>query len=307
MPMSEPESSIVDAKPLLEELIAFVEKVLEVLEAECNLMRRYRDDPEYRKSFDAALAKRAPTKNKAPGRGMYTWNAPVDRYWPSRFERRPLSQSRMRLYWKAESFSGRFLDLTTDGAPHELLFRGIELAILDFNCSWDDILLVNSIDLLDGRNRVCRKLPEREKPVGKIRYGRLTYTEKQLAACLEGFLQNSKRLIRYCRQTIELIEALDHVHIDDDTFSVAFRGIRVQLGKSKQFDLLHELVRCEGCFVQVTDLAERIGKDGLDNIAHIVARLRKALKDGGLGVIADAIETEPGHYGLFISKRAIHL
>jgi hypothetical protein len=54
-------------------------------------------------------------------------------------------------------------------------------------------------------------------------------------------------------------------------------------------------------YLPVTDLAQKLGGDELDAIAHVKSRLSKLLKDGGYSDLADRIKTQKGHYGLFLT------
>lgn len=89
--------------------------------------------------------------------------------------------------------------------------------------------------------------------------------------------------------------------IDEATFSVQWASRDpLTLGNTKMFRLLHELAKEPNRFISFTELAERLGGDSMDDIAPIKSRLSNALKKGGYGDLAAGIETQKGHYGLFL-------
>lgn len=90
--------------------------------------------------------------------------------------------------------------------------------------------------------------------------------------------------------------------VDQSTFSVSWSGIGpIEIGNKKEFWFLQFLAAAPGKYHPVTDIAEKLGGDELDDLAPVKSRLVAVLKERGLDGLAALIKTQKGHYGLILT------
>jgi DNA-binding response OmpR family regulator len=93
--------------------------------------------------------------------------------------------------------------------------------------------------------------------------------------------------------------------IDPSRFTVAFRGRACRLGNTIPFRFLARLAETPERYVPhqqlIDDLWDGVCSD--DALRSVVKNLRRRLRDGGLGELADAIDgLTPGHYALVLGR-----
>lgn len=95
--------------------------------------------------------------------------------------------------------------------------------------------------------------------------------------------------------------------IDDSRFTVRWNGAECHLGSTVLFRLFRRLARPANRYVSVGRLLEDVwGDDELSETAvrSAVRHLRRKLERAGMKELADAIQGQPGHYGLLIGDVA---
>ena len=89
--------------------------------------------------------------------------------------------------------------------------------------------------------------------------------------------------------------------VNAGTYAVTWQGRSCRLGNNQEFRMMKLLVESPGRYVEHATMAEKLVGSEFAEIKHIKSRLVKKLRAEGMGDLADAIRTEFGNYGLFLS------
>jgi hypothetical protein len=284
----QPAPSLQTASAALRRLVELIDEISPLVPEEVALARRYRDDAAYRARFDAELAR---ARRKPDGRPE----------WPVGFEHGPINERFDRnlipRIWE------ELAPHAEDGAPHEVLFVAILDALGDYQTMLSVIRRVNSL-CLDPEGKLdlqalCDKVTAaRSSDWSDCEFARNDDPNEELIIHQEAYDLEARRLRRYCVQALSLIESVSRLRVDGSTFTVHWGGRSCELGVSQQFRLIRALADSRGVYVPFATLAERMGGNPDDSIAHVKMRLVKALQDAGMSDLADRIHTQRGHYKL---------
>jgi hypothetical protein len=291
--MPESGASLKKAVETLQATIALIEWADDLVSDELTLAGQYRDDAAYRSRWDHAYAKSVQEKG---------FNAE----WPS-FETQPLRQA--DIFEHLEKCGKQLWEHSLDDEPHEILFVAVHEAFSSYVnalCSMTSLNEVMRWDPKygDGWPPQYRVLTPIVQPSSPYAVGRCVDDKKRQAEKVYICKYSADRLVRYCRRALELLHSAERVLLEESTFTVHYLGRHCDLGNTRQFALLRQLVLSRGKYVDFTALAERMGGDDGDDIRPVKCRLVKALGDAGMSDLAEGISTQDGHYGLFVAPGA---
>ena len=93
----------------------------------------------------------------------------------------------------------------------------------------------------------------------------------------------------------------NHLNVNSRTFTVEWNDLCCHLGPTILFKLVQSLARRPGCYLTYDILMENVWQRRCSNttIRSAVKRLRQAMRDAGMGELADAIRGKGECYGLF--------
>jgi DNA-binding response OmpR family regulator len=95
--------------------------------------------------------------------------------------------------------------------------------------------------------------------------------------------------------------------VDDGRFTVRWNGDECHLGSTVLFRLFCRLALSANEYVSVGRLMEDVwpGPRSEEAVRSAVRNLRRKLEEAGMAELAEAIKTQPGHYGLRLDGIAL--